>query len=193
MTAVVVGTQTFTFTTSSTAPVKVEWGDGAVDTAAAGFNNWSHTYSAGTYMPQAELTGAGQWTNITFSSNSLVTTIDCTDEPASFTGNFGVSSCSALQTVNIEDASNYSIINIASNAALASIAIPGYRGQTGTSSSSLESSSFSSNNLNSGAINALFDDLGTAFPFEQVIVSGNPGAATCNPSIATSKGWAVRT
>jgi hypothetical protein len=61
---------------------------------------------------------------------------------------------------------------------------------------------FSTNNLSADTINALFTALGEGIPvFKKkkglvpplVVVDNNPGSATCDPSIATAKGWAVFT
>lgn len=49
----------------------------------------------------------------------------------------------------------------------------------------------SSNDMDATAINALFTSLGIAAGVQTVTVTGNPGAATCNPLIATAKGWTV--
>jgi hypothetical protein len=53
------------------------------------------------------------------------------------------------------------------------------------------------NMLSATAINNLFDDLDPADPvFHQVPllnVSNNPGSATCDPTIATAKGYVVIT
>ena len=60
---------------------------------------------------------------------------------------------------------------------------------------------FTGCNLNASAINTLFTNLGTApAPFliistwyyhAIIVVTSNPGAATCTPSIATAKNWTV--
>lgn len=44
--------------------------------------------------------------------------------------------------------------------------------------------------LSADAINALFDSLGTVSG-KNVTVTGNPGSADCDPSIAEAKGWTV--
>ena len=49
----------------------------------------------------------------------------------------------------------------------------------------------SHNRLGATALNALFTSLGTANGAQTVTVTGNPGAATCDTSIATAKGWTV--
>ena len=43
------------------------------------------------------------------------------------------------------------------------------------------------------AINDLFTSLGTASGSQTITVTGNPGAGTCNTTIATAKGWTVAT
>lgn len=52
----------------------------------------------------------------------------------------------------------------------------------------------SSCNLSASALNVMFEDLGTVSPSSGFIqVQGNPGALTCNTSIATAKGYVVIT
>jgi hypothetical protein len=45
--------------------------------------------------------------------------------------------------------------------------------------------------LSDQAINDLFTSLGVASGAQTVNVSGNPGSGTCDPTIATAKGWTV--
>ena len=47
--------------------------------------------------------------------------------------------------------------------------------------------------LEATALNNLFTSLGTASGSQTITVTGNPGAGTCDTSIATSKGWTVAT
>jgi hypothetical protein len=51
----------------------------------------------------------------------------------------------------------------------------------------------SNNRLQAAAINAFFTALGTSSGSQTINVSGNPGAATCNTSLATTKGFTVIT
>ncbi len=46
-------------------------------------------------------------------------------------------------------------------------------------------------NMTAEGIDALFTSLGTAAGAQTVTVTGNPGAATCDTSIATAKGWTI--
>ena len=50
--------------------------------------------------------------------------------------------------------------------------------------------SIASCNLNAAALNKIFTDLGTVAS-GTIVITGTPGAATCDRSIATSKGWTV--
>ena len=50
--------------------------------------------------------------------------------------------------------------------------------------------SVASCNLNAAALNRIFTDLGTVTS-ATITITGTPGAATCNRSIATAKGWTV--
>jgi hypothetical protein len=45
--------------------------------------------------------------------------------------------------------------------------------------------------LDAAALNEIFTNLGTAASGATITISGNPGAATCNQSLATDKGWTV--
>lgn len=47
--------------------------------------------------------------------------------------------------------------------------------------------------LSANALNSLFASLGTPATTQTINVSGNPGAATCDTSIATAKNWTVIT
>jgi hypothetical protein len=51
----------------------------------------------------------------------------------------------------------------------------------------------SDNDMEAEDINDLFTSLGTAAGSQTVTVTGNPGASTCDTSIATGKGWTVAT
>jgi hypothetical protein len=53
--------------------------------------------------------------------------------------------------------------------------------------------SISQCNLTAQALNDLFTSLGTASGSQTIIVTGNPGAATCDTTIATAKGFTVTT
>ena len=45
--------------------------------------------------------------------------------------------------------------------------------------------------MSATALNELFTSLGTANGTQSIIITGNYGAATCNTSIATAKGWTI--
>lgn len=45
--------------------------------------------------------------------------------------------------------------------------------------------------LDSNALNEIFTNLGTANAGATITITGNHGAATCNQSLATSKGWTI--
>jgi hypothetical protein len=47
--------------------------------------------------------------------------------------------------------------------------------------------------LDASALNALFGDLKdlTGFASQTITITGNPGAATCDKTIATNKNWVV--
>jgi surface protein len=51
--------------------------------------------------------------------------------------------------------------------------------------------SYDSCKLSTAALNDIFTGLGTASGSRNVVISNNPGAATCDRSIATAKGWTV--
>ena len=48
-------------------------------------------------------------------------------------------------------------------------------------------------NMNATALDAMFTSLGTANGTQTITVTGNPGAANCTTSIATTKGWTIVT
>lgn len=49
----------------------------------------------------------------------------------------------------------------------------------------------SNQNHDADSLNAFFTSLGTASGAQNITITGNPGASTCNQSIATTKGWTV--
>lgn len=51
----------------------------------------------------------------------------------------------------------------------------------------------SGQNMSADALNAFFTSLGTAAGAQTITITGNPGAATCDTSIATAKGFTVVT
>jgi len=51
--------------------------------------------------------------------------------------------------------------------------------------------SVANNLLSATEINNFFTSLGTAFGAQTIVVTGNPGAATCDVTIATLKGFTV--
>ncbi len=53
--------------------------------------------------------------------------------------------------------------------------------------------SYANCKLSAGEINSIFSNLASGVTSKTVTVSGNWGAATCDPSIATAKGWTVVT
>ena len=53
------------------------------------------------------------------------------------------------------------------------------------------SHSYANQLLDATALNEIFTNLGTASGSQSITITGNPGAATCNQSIATAKGWTV--
>lgn len=53
--------------------------------------------------------------------------------------------------------------------------------------------SFASNRFSAAALNTIFTNLSGTGGGKTVTVTSNPGSATCNPAIATAKGWTVAT
>lgn len=51
--------------------------------------------------------------------------------------------------------------------------------------------SVANTSLSAAALNSLFSNLGTANAGATLTITGTPGAATCNRSLATVKGWTV--
>ena len=52
---------------------------------------------------------------------------------------------------------------------------------------------FGSNELSDIALDSYFTSLGTSIVANHIGVTLNPGSATCDPTIATAKGWTVNT
>ena len=55
------------------------------------------------------------------------------------------------------------------------------------------SHSYENCSLSDLALNYIFSNLGTPSSPQNIVVTGNPGAATCDTSIATAKNWTVTT
>jgi len=53
--------------------------------------------------------------------------------------------------------------------------------------------SYADCSLPATAIDVIFTNLASGVTGQTITVTGNPGAATCTPSIATAKGWTVAT
>ncbi len=51
--------------------------------------------------------------------------------------------------------------------------------------------SYANQLLDAAALNEIFTNLGTAAGAQNITITGNPGAGTCNQTIATAKGWTV--
>ena len=51
--------------------------------------------------------------------------------------------------------------------------------------------SYASGKLSSSALNDIFSGLGTGVASPTIIITNNPGAATCDRAIATGKLWTV--
>ena len=60
-------------------------------------------------------------------------------------------------------------------------------------SANIANQTFTNCALDADAINALFGDLPTVSATRTINVKGNPGAATCDTTIATNKNWKVIT
>ena len=117
--------------------------------------------------------------------------------------NFSSLSFSSLQLSNTnatEVLLNYALTptaDLSSNSALSSVRCKDcvFTGYLSKKNSKVEGGLNVSNcNLSASALNVMFEDLGTVSPSSGFIqVQGNPGALTCNTSIATAKGYVVIT
>ena len=96
------------------------------------------------------------------------------------------SGCSSLQTVPLlnTEAVSSSANSASMFASCLSLAIGRTNGIRFTGS-------YTSCKLSAAEINNIFTGLGTASGAQTITVSGNIGSATCDPSIATAKGWTV--
>lgn len=78
---------------------------------------------------------------------------------------------------NVTSATNF----VGLNYNLQEVILPGFRLGFNISNSQMSAT----------ALNNMFTSLGTASGSQTITVTGNPGAATCNPTIATAKGFTV--
>jgi hypothetical protein len=95
--------------------------------------------------------------------------------------------CNSLKEIIFTDCSNITSVSTGSGGSffqcysLSKLIMPGMtRGFT-----------ISGCNMTAQALNDLFTSLGTASGSQTIIVTGNPGAATCDTTIATAKGFSV--
>lgn len=105
------------------------------------------------------------------------------------------SSCTTIQQAfNSCDSLNYVVLN---NCALITITTNAFNACFNLSTLLLNGItvgfSIANGNLTDTALNDLFTSLGTASGSQTIIVTGNPGAATCDTTIATAKGFTVTT
>ena len=90
--------------------------------------------------------------------------------------------CSSLQTVTL----NLSSVSVLANIFLSTINI-----DTLILNGCRYGFSISNNEMSATALNNMFTSLGTAAGSQTITVTGNPGALTCNTTIATAKGFTV--
>jgi hypothetical protein len=111
----------------------------------------------------------------------VITAPNAVSLTAMFTG------CNSLKEIVFTDCSNVTTVTTGSAGtfnlcySLSKLIMPGMR----------IGFSIAGCNLTAQALNNLFTSLGTASGAQTIIVTGNPGAATCDTSIATNKGFAV--
>jgi len=92
-------------------------------------------------------------------------------------------SCALLTSINVAGCTSLATLNAIVNATLASLDVTGLN--------ALKNIDARYNNMNATALNACFNTLNTTAGTKLIDVSGNPGSATCNPALATAKGWTV--
>lgn len=187
----------FSFITTSTGTVQVTWWDGSTSTAT-GNQTWSKAMTTnGSGSITVELITAGVYTDIQIITNPYVTLIDLSNVSAvDLTGSLYIITCNPLDTLLSGDFSNLTLIDISRNGFLdtwSGTPMLNFVGESGSSTGSENFTSLDHNDFDATLLNTIFTNVGHALPFEVLEVAGNPGAGTCNPSIATAKGWAVRT
>lgn len=151
-----------------------------------------------------------------FYSCSSLTTIPLVDTSSVTNMNSMFLGCYSLTTVPLLDTSNVtnmsgmfsgcsSLTGIPALDMSSATNVSGFSGSAGNNASKLASlTSFKAfgatrgwvmqgTQLNAAALNEVFTNLGTASGSQTLDVRNNPGSATCDPSIATAKGWTVLT
>ena len=114
--------------------------------------------------------------------------------------------CSSLQTIPLLDTSLATTVSNMFNSCTSLTTVPALNWTSVTNATSVfnnctaltsigvlnlkETFSIVGTQLNAAAINTLFTNLGTVSG-KTVTITGVPGAATCDRSIATAKGWTV--
>jgi hypothetical protein len=114
-------------------------------------------------------------------------TIGIIDTPLAANISAMFTNCNALTQIIFTDCSNITTVTTGSQGtfnqcySLSKLIMPGM--QIGFSIAGC--------NLTEDALNDLFTSLGTASGSQTIVVTGNPGASTCDTSIATNKGFTV--
>lgn len=117
------------------------------------------------------------------------------------------SGCSALTEVPLFDTSNVTTATYMFNGCASLIEVPPYDFTKAVTNSTtfagmasmtsmlafgmLQAFSVAQSALSASALNVMFSNLGTVSTARVVTITGTPGAATCDRSIATAKGWTV--
>ena len=143
-----------------------------------------------------------------FRGCSSLTTVPTLDTAAGTTFTSMFSGCTALTSVPQLDTSKGMDFNTMFYGCTALTSVPQLDTSKGTTFTSMFSGctaltqigiygfrysiDISGCNLDAAALNAFFTQAGTAYNASQTItITGNPGATTCDKTIATNKGWTV--
>ena len=168
-----------------------------------------------TTIPLLDTSSVTKMSYMFYSCSSLteippMDTSSVTNMNSMFLGCYSLTTVPLLDTSNVTNMSSMfsgcsSLTGIPALDMSSATSVSGFAGFTGNNASKLTSlTSFKAfgatrgwvmqgTQLNAAALNEVFTNLGTASGSQTLDVRDNPGSATCNPSIATAKGWTVLT
>ncbi len=211
----------FTFTVGSTSGFMVYWWDGVLQAYANNNVNIAKTHTAdgikrtftmipysGSFNTLQEANGTNYGiTRFTFnelSAFSDISSLVIGHQPLNNMNKFGIQAITAVESISLTATSLTTLKTptcsslegfwtITGNTLLTSLDLNGFSGGSGATSGSYYLHDMSTNALTATALNNMFTSLGTAHDYNSIDVHGNPGAATCDPTIATLKNWTVIT
>jgi hypothetical protein len=186
------------FTLSGSGNITIDWGDGNKETHEIGnYSKFNHDYS-GISIHTVSIKGKNitkldynysYLTSLDVSKCSSLTELDCS---YTYLKSLDLSKCTELTKLDCSN-STLTSLDLSKCTKLTELLCSRIR-LTSLDLSNCSTLSYVICNkceLTSDALNALFETLHSNHGDKYILITGNPGDADCNKSIATSKGWSV--